>query len=187
MSKWPELDEALGALLLPESDTTRVLDWHPSIEALDVYRNREALSAAKEKIRDHLVECIACADLLLAFSDSANLRDEFNCFLNGVARSSAGEKKDDSESGTGILEADLIERIHKAPSKEFISRYEQLSARRDSEQLSEAEARELLGLSDQVERMTVERLEALAVLARIHGVPLRLLAQEMGIKPIVNA
>src|SRR5437764_4584291 len=104
MSKWPELDEFLGALLLSDSDS-RLIPEHPSHKDLDAYRNGELLPDAMEGILGHLVECVGCLNLLLD-SESTTAAD-----------ASSAEASEDSDS----WQRNLVERIHRAPSKEFIS------------------------------------------------------------------
>jgi hypothetical protein len=56
------------------------------------------------------------------------------------------------------------------PSK-AAKRYRSLIAKRDAESLTAEEYAELLQLSDWVEKLAVKRLERLAELAKVRGVP----------------
>jgi len=60
-------------------------------------------------------------------------------------------------------------------------RFDDLIARRQAENLTTDEHRELLQLTDQVELYNVERLEHLVALARMRGVSLTRLMNDLGI------
>jgi hypothetical protein len=61
------------------------------------------------------------------------------------------------------------------------NRYDELIARRDAEAHTPAEHQNLLRLTEDVERIEGDRLGALAELARVRGLPLRALMQDLGI------
>ncbi len=62
-------------------------------------------------------------------------------------------------------------------------RFRVLVERRRVHQLTSAEHEELLRLSDEIERLDVQRLQALVKLAQLRGKPLRTLMDELGIQP----
>ena len=81
-------------------------------------------------------------------------------------------------------ESELVERIHQGWPPETESRYRELIAARQAEELSAVEMRELLSLTEQAERRQAERMKDLFALAQFRGVPLTDLMTELGIKPL---
>jgi hypothetical protein len=69
-------------------------------------------------------------------------------------------------------EAEYLMQISQRLPSHLQRRYDELMARRDAETLSVAEHGELLQLSQQAEALDVKRVEALAKLAQLRGVPL---------------
>jgi hypothetical protein len=61
-------------------------------------------------------------------------------------------------------------------------RYDELKAKRHAELLTPDEHRELLGLLDQLKKIEEKRLEYLGELARLHGISLAELINQLGIK-----
>ncbi|MEK6284506.1 MAG: hypothetical protein AABO57_02055 [Acidobacteriota bacterium] len=80
-----------------------------------------------------------------------------------------------------------MERINEALPAELMARLCELEAKRDNSSLSEAEAEELLTLSDRAEQLHAERLEALADLAKLRGTTLTALMDQLGIRFPENA
>ncbi len=80
-------------------------------------------------------------------------------------------------------EADLLMRINRGLPPDVQARYDELKGRRDAEVLTADEHRELLGLSDEVERLQTERVEAMVGLARLRGTSLTQLMDDLGISP----
>jgi hypothetical protein len=76
----------------------------------------------------------------------------------------------------------LLEKINRGLPSDLQMRLNQLNAKRRAETLTAEEHRDLLNLTDQVEALQAERIEALAQLARLRGLPLRSLMQELGIQ-----
>ncbi|HYN22045.1 MAG TPA: hypothetical protein VE078_13880 [Thermoanaerobaculia bacterium] len=66
---------------------------------------------------------------------------------------------------------------------EKATRYRELTKRRQAGDLTPDDHRELLDLTDEVERLQAERIEHLADLARLRGKPLGALMEELGIRP----
>lgn len=84
-------------------------------------------------------------------------------------------------------ESKLLERINEALPADLMARLGDLQAKRDDSSLSEAEAEELLSLSDRAEQLHAERLAALADLARLRGTTLTALMDQLGIRFPENA
>ena len=79
-------------------------------------------------------------------------------------------------------ESILLEKVNFGLSAETWLRYHELIAKRQDEMLTTAEQASLVALSDQIEALNAQRLEALAELARLRGVSLPILMTELGIK-----
>ena len=62
-------------------------------------------------------------------------------------------------------------------------RYEQLKARLRAETLTSEEHKELISLTDQVEQMNVEQIEALVKLGQLWHMSLRETMDKLGIRP----
>lgn len=89
-----------------------------------------------------------------------------------------------SRRGPGRLDATesaLLTRINQGLSEGLEGRYNELIERRRAESLTSEEHRELLRLTAEAERIEGDRLAALAELARIRGIPLRALMDDLGI------
>lgn len=80
-------------------------------------------------------------------------------------------------------ESELLLKINKGVSLDLQARYNELIAKRQAETLTPDEYEELLGLTQQVERLDVHRLEHLAELARLRGTSLTALMENLGIRP----
>lgn len=79
-------------------------------------------------------------------------------------------------------ESTLLREINGSIPAELRDRYEILADKRDDETLTEAEHTELLAISDQIEKIGVQRLEALVKLAELKQVPLLQLMADLGIQ-----
>jgi hypothetical protein len=79
-------------------------------------------------------------------------------------------------------EADLLRKIEQGIPADLHDRYEVLIARRRAAALTQEEHDELLRLTDQVEALEAQRAEHLASLARLRGVSLAELLDELGIR-----
>jgi hypothetical protein len=79
-------------------------------------------------------------------------------------------------------ESKLLDRINESVPPELMARLCELEAKRDNNSLSEAEAEELLTLSDRAEQLHAERLGALADLAKLRGTTLTALMDQLGIR-----
>ena len=79
-------------------------------------------------------------------------------------------------------ETDLLLEINQGIPAQLHDRYEVLLEKRDDETLTEADYRELLDLSNQIESFGVKRIEALAKLATFCQVSLPKLMDDLGIQ-----
>ena len=79
-------------------------------------------------------------------------------------------------------ETDLLLEINQGIPAQVQDRYEVLLEKRDDETLTEADYRELLDLSNQIESFGVKRIEALAKLATFCQVSLPKLMDDLGIQ-----
>jgi hypothetical protein len=84
-------------------------------------------------------------------------------------------------------EAELLTQINQGLPAEVQARYDELLVKRRAEQLSSPEHAELLRLTEQVEGRAAERVQQLAQLARLRGVPLRHLMDDLGVRPLTDA
>jgi hypothetical protein len=75
----------------------------------------------------------------------------------------------------------LLEQINQGFSDTWWEHYHELIRRRQQSLLSGAEHRELIRLTDQVERREAKRLRALVKLAELRGQPLTSLMKELGL------
>ncbi|HWQ35810.1 MAG TPA: STAS/SEC14 domain-containing protein [Blastocatellia bacterium] len=80
-------------------------------------------------------------------------------------------------------EARLLLRINRGLSEKQRRRFHELIDKRRAETLTTSEHKELLKLTVKAEQLNVERIEALARLARLRGVTLKQVMQQLGIKP----
>lgn len=91
------------------------------------------------------------------------------------------------ESGQEVDEVELTRRVGNKLPPDIESRYWVLAKKRDSESLTPSEYDELLALTERIEGFEVQRLEALARLARLRGLSLKALIEELGLQPLSNA
>lgn len=84
-------------------------------------------------------------------------------------------------------EATLLLKINDGVPSDIQERYDELIRKRQAETLTTDEYRELLTLTDQVEKLEAQRVEYLADLARLRGVPLVQLMEALGIQPPTHA
>jgi len=80
-------------------------------------------------------------------------------------------------------ESRLLEEINHGPTSSEMERYLALIARRQSESLGEAEAKELLSFTQRMEQLAVTRMRALVGLAALRGMDVESLMAELQILP----
>jgi beta-glucosidase-like glycosyl hydrolase len=80
------------------------------------------------------------------------------------------------------IEAELLIKINQGISGEMQNHYERLMAKREAEALTQNEYEELLNLSQEIEKLQAQRIEYLAELARLRGISLTKLMENLGIQ-----
>ncbi len=80
-------------------------------------------------------------------------------------------------------EASLLMQINQGVPTDLHQRYRALITKRDAEILSDPEYEELLDLSDRIELLTAQRVEALVNLAALRQISLLELMDDLGIQP----
>lgn len=80
-------------------------------------------------------------------------------------------------------EAELLQRINRGISADLQRRYDTLIGQRQAERLTPDEHRELLDLTEKIERIDAERIADLAALARLRGISLAQLTADLGLTP----
>lgn len=80
-------------------------------------------------------------------------------------------------------ESELLLKINEGVPSDIQKRYNELIAKRQAETLTPDEYEELLRLTQQVENLEVRRVENLAELARLRGMSLTALMENLGIRP----
>lgn len=81
-----------------------------------------------------------------------------------------------------IEEAVLLDRINRGIPSDLRAEYQDLRTKREAETLTEAEYQRLIQLSNQIEQLGAQRLEALATLAQLRQVSLPTLMEDLGIQ-----
>jgi hypothetical protein len=84
-------------------------------------------------------------------------------------------------------EAELLERINEGLPEPTWERYYDLKAKRDAETLTAEEHRELIALVNEIETWNARRLELVGELARLRGVSLSNLVEQLGLYPSSRA
>ena len=79
-------------------------------------------------------------------------------------------------------ESDLLRKINQGLPKELQKKYKVLLEKRRAEELTPDEHKELLSLSDQVEKLEAQRVEYLAEMARLRQINLTDLMSSLGIQ-----
>jgi hypothetical protein len=90
-------------------------------------------------------------------------------------------------SPLSATESALLLRINQALPSDLGDRIAALSAKREDESINNAEYEELTRYSDRVEELHAERMGALCELARLRGISLPALMDQLGIKFPENA
>ena len=79
-------------------------------------------------------------------------------------------------------EAELLRKINQGIPSDTQKNYDELIAKRQDETLTPEEHRELLHLTEQIEKLQAQRLESLAELARLRKTSLTALMENLGIQ-----
>lgn len=80
-------------------------------------------------------------------------------------------------------EAELLQQINQGLPPATARRMKKLIAKRDSRAITEAELQELIGITDEAERLNVERVKHLIELAALRNVTLDELMDQLGLRP----
>ncbi len=80
-------------------------------------------------------------------------------------------------------ETELLLKINRGFDEQTWERYDELKAKRRAESLTAQAHAELVALTNQQEALNLERVQALAELARLRKVGLREVMQQLGINP----
>ncbi len=80
-------------------------------------------------------------------------------------------------------EVELLQKINQGLPIELQQSLSMLTTKRRAETLTPAEQQELLTLIDEIEQRDAKRVEYLAELAQLRNVPLRVLMNQLGIRP----
>lgn len=84
-------------------------------------------------------------------------------------------------------ETRLMQVITEGLPETFWARYRHLIDLREQEILTDPEHAELIACSDQVEHLTASRTEALVELARLRGLSVHALRDQLGLQPVPTA
>lgn len=171
-----ELTRSLKIILTQESRRRPTPVVHVPLDDLDLYRMGRLSSKQEASIQDHLAVCDYCSDLLLSL-------EEFGASLEPGSRVSDSEV---DQAYRNLVEAELLSRIHQEPPPALKRRYSVLCKRRDAGSLSPEEQEELIRLVDQFEHLQAARVEAIADLVGIRGIPLEDLLKELSLKPLLD-
>ncbi|MBE9210655.1 STAS/SEC14 domain-containing protein [Nostoc sp. LEGE 06077] len=122
------------------------------------------------------VEVQLSSEELLKAVEQLNL-SELEQFVSQVIVLQAQRKA----TGLPQAEAELLLKINQGISPNIQRDYKELIAKRDDETLTEDEYEKLLLLTEQIEKIQAQRIENLADLAHLRGIPLTTLMEHLGI------
>lgn len=83
-------------------------------------------------------------------------------------------------------ESELLELINESIPAETWERFQELNEKREAENLSDEENKELIGITTEMEARNVQRIQYLSELALLRHTDLRTLMQELGIPEFHN-
>ena len=129
----------------------------------------------------HVEARLSSDDLLKAIEQLET--DELERFVERLI----GLKAQRNAPSLAPRETELLATINRGLPLDLAARSESLIQKRRAGTLSADEHAELLRLSDQIEHLEVERVEALGELARLRGTSLSSLMAELGIQAPPNA
>ena len=86
---------------------------------------------------------------------------------------------------SNISETALLQRVSAGLPESFWVRYRALIQQRDAETLTPAEQQELIAMSDQTEKLTLQRTTALLELAKRRNTSIDALRLQFGLLPVV--
>jgi hypothetical protein len=121
---------------------------------------------------------VSSEDLLRLVEEMTS--DELELFVKSVITIHARR----NAKGLPHTEAELLQHINAAVPDVTLRRYRELIVRRQNEALTVEEHAELLLLSETLEQINVQRIGWLAALARLRGISLDAIMDELEIKPL---
>lgn len=127
------------------------------------------------------------ADLEGAFIKSADFRKVRNLTLEQIRSAQEHDQAqlpDYLKTANNLpqAEAELLQKINQGIPSDTQKNYDELIAKRQDETLTPEEHRELLHLTEQIEKLQAQRLEYLAELARLRKTSLTALMENLGIQ-----
>ena len=108
--------------------------------------------------------------------------DQLQEFTEQVLRLNASRRS----PSLSTAESRLLKAINQPLSTDRLARYRELTGKRDAEILIADEHRELCGLSDWLEERNAERLGHVAELARLRGLSLSEMMDQLGLRHLVD-
>ena len=123
------------------------------------------------------VEAQVSAEQLLKAVEQMT-KQELEAFITQVLMLRAQRKA----PSLSLSESELLFKINQGIPRELQSRFNELIAKRQALNISEAEQAELIRLTDQIEQLDAERIKSLAELARLRNQSLTDVMQDLGIQ-----
>ena len=108
--------------------------------------------------------------------------DQLQKFTEQVVRLNASRRM----PSLSAVETQLLKEISRPLPSDQVARYQELVEKRDAETLTTDEHRQLCDLSDWLEQRNAERLGHVADLARLRGVTLSEMMEQLGLKHLVD-
>ena len=109
--------------------------------------------------------------------------DQLQEFAEQVLRLSASRRS----PSLSTAETEALKEIHRPLPAHIVARYRELVGKRDAGTLVADEHRELCSLSDWLEQRNAERVGHVADLARLRGVMLSEMMDQLGLKHLVDS
>jgi hypothetical protein len=104
---------------------------------------------------------------------------EFDAFVTQVLKLRAQRQA----PSLSMSESELLLKINQGIPDQLQQRFNQLVAKRQALDLTEADYAELVQLTDRIEQLDAERIESLAELARLKNKSLTEMMHDLGIQP----
>jgi hypothetical protein len=104
---------------------------------------------------------------------------EFDAFVTQVLKLRAQRQA----PSLSMSESELLLKINQGIPDQLQQRFNQLVAKRQALDLTEADYAELIQLTDRIEQLDAERIESLAELARLKNKSLTEMMHDLGIQP----
>lgn len=177
MNKWTdELTKSLRLVLVEEARRRPDPVFHPSLDDLDRYRLGKLTREKMKELREHVVTCGSCSELLLDMERFDAPSEDDLTVSDAEINASWGN----------LVESELMSRVWQEFPIEEKALYRDLLRKRAAGSLSPEEHQELIRLTHRSEIWQAERLEALADLADFRGATVDDLLQEFNFKPLLD-